>query len=217
MAKSDGAAPASLVLSATVARRYYFDGVSKSDIATELGLSRFKVARLLGHARASGLVRIELDYRGEHYGQKDEEFLRLIDLPQRTPQRLELALSGADGEIRERLRRHGWAVRDAGVDVSTNLETYRSYILRSRGEFSVAKNAYVKTRSGWLSDRSVCYLAAGLPVVRDPARRTGAVETDLLKGDQAVVWEGWRAHGEAPSARGDPHRRSRGCTSRARS
>ncbi len=57
--------PATLVLTATVARRFYFDGESKSDIAEQLGLSRFKVARLLDHARASGLVRIELDYRGE--------------------------------------------------------------------------------------------------------------------------------------------------------
>jgi DNA-binding transcriptional regulator LsrR (DeoR family) len=59
------AGPAQLVLSATVARRYYFDEASKSDIAAELGLSRFKVARLLDHAKATGLVRIELDYRGE--------------------------------------------------------------------------------------------------------------------------------------------------------
>jgi DNA-binding transcriptional regulator LsrR (DeoR family) len=57
--------PAALVLTASVARRFYIDGISKSDIATELGLSRFKVARLLGQARATGLVRIELDYRGE--------------------------------------------------------------------------------------------------------------------------------------------------------
>jgi DNA-binding transcriptional regulator LsrR (DeoR family) len=57
--------PAALVLTATVARRYYFDGISKSDIAAELRLSRFKVARLLDHARESGLVRIEIDYRGE--------------------------------------------------------------------------------------------------------------------------------------------------------
>jgi DNA-binding transcriptional regulator LsrR (DeoR family) len=57
--------PAALVLTASVARRYYVDRVSKSDIAAELGLSRFKVARLLDHAHASGLVRIELDYRGE--------------------------------------------------------------------------------------------------------------------------------------------------------
>lgn len=38
-------------------------------------------------------------------------------------------------------------------------------MLGSRGEFSVAKQAYVKTRSGWFSDRSVCYLAAGRPVI----------------------------------------------------
>jgi DNA-binding transcriptional regulator LsrR (DeoR family) len=59
------AGPAALVLTATVARRYYLEGVSKSDIAGELGISRFKVARLLDHARATGLVRIEIDAPGE--------------------------------------------------------------------------------------------------------------------------------------------------------
>jgi DNA-binding transcriptional regulator LsrR (DeoR family) len=53
------------VLAATVARRYYFDGASKSEIGTELGLSRFKIARVLDEARRSGLVRIELHYEGE--------------------------------------------------------------------------------------------------------------------------------------------------------
>jgi DNA-binding transcriptional regulator LsrR (DeoR family) len=57
--------PAELVLTATVARRFYLEGVNKSDIAAELGLSRFKVARMLDWARATGLVRIELDTRGE--------------------------------------------------------------------------------------------------------------------------------------------------------
>jgi DNA-binding transcriptional regulator LsrR (DeoR family) len=56
--------PAALVLTATVARRYYLDGATKSDIAGELGLSRFKVARLLEEARATGIVRIELDSPG---------------------------------------------------------------------------------------------------------------------------------------------------------
>jgi DNA-binding transcriptional regulator LsrR (DeoR family) len=59
------AGPAALLLTAAVARRYYFDGASKSEIAAELDVSRFKVARLLDQARASGLVRIEFDYRGE--------------------------------------------------------------------------------------------------------------------------------------------------------
>jgi DNA-binding transcriptional regulator LsrR (DeoR family) len=57
--------PAASVLAATVARRYYLEGASKSEIAQELGLSRFKVARVLDHARSSGLVRIELHYEGE--------------------------------------------------------------------------------------------------------------------------------------------------------
>jgi DNA-binding transcriptional regulator LsrR (DeoR family) len=57
--------PAELVLTATVARRFYVDGESKSDIAEQFGVSRFKVARMLDEARATGLVRIELDYRGD--------------------------------------------------------------------------------------------------------------------------------------------------------
>src|SRR3954454_8378252 len=56
--------PAALVLSASVARRYYLDGRSKLEIADEFGLSRFKVARLLDSARDSGLVRIEIGQRG---------------------------------------------------------------------------------------------------------------------------------------------------------
>src|ERR671914_114704 len=65
MANRETAGPAELVLTATVARRFYLDGVSKSDIAAEIGVSRFKVARMLDWARATGLVRIELDTRGE--------------------------------------------------------------------------------------------------------------------------------------------------------
>ncbi len=56
--------PASLVLSALIARRYYLDGRSKVDIADEFGLSRFKVARLIDLARSSGLVRIEIGRQG---------------------------------------------------------------------------------------------------------------------------------------------------------
>src|ERR687886_716941 len=56
--------PAELVLTATVARRYYVDGRSKVEIADEFNLSRFKVARLLDQARSSGLVRIEIGHPG---------------------------------------------------------------------------------------------------------------------------------------------------------
>src|SRR3954452_19353534 len=62
----DGSArgPAQLVLTASVARRYYLDGRSKVEIAEEFNLSRFKVARLLDDARSSGLVRIEIGHPG---------------------------------------------------------------------------------------------------------------------------------------------------------
>ncbi len=52
--------PSEAVLAATVARRYYLLGQAKKDIATDLGINRFKVARLLESAMASGLVRIEI-------------------------------------------------------------------------------------------------------------------------------------------------------------
>jgi DNA-binding transcriptional regulator LsrR (DeoR family) len=64
MARSDPQGPAQLVLTASVARRYYLDGKSKIEIADELHLSRFKVARLLEAARTSGLVKIEIGYPG---------------------------------------------------------------------------------------------------------------------------------------------------------
>jgi DNA-binding transcriptional regulator LsrR (DeoR family) len=62
---AEQAGPAQVVLTASVARRYYLDGLSKIEIAQEYGLSRFKVARLLDAARESGLVRIEIRHEGE--------------------------------------------------------------------------------------------------------------------------------------------------------
>ena len=93
--------------------------------------------------------------------------MRLLELPSYCSQKLELALSGQDAEIAKivkSLKAAGWLVRSAR-EISANLSTYKTYVTGSRGEFSVAKNAYVKTRSGWFSDRSVCYLAAGRPVI----------------------------------------------------
>jgi hypothetical protein len=105
-----------------------------------------------------------ITFEGESYGQKDEEFLRIINLPKRTRQKLEIAISGANHKVKEQLRQAGWQVRDA-EEVGVDMQTYKSYITQSRAEFSVAKNAYVKTWSGWFSDRTVCYLAAGIPAV----------------------------------------------------
>jgi len=99
---------------------------------------------------------------GRSYGGKDVEFARFVDLPHRTAERLEAAISG--DAPRERLVAAGWSVIEAH-SVSATLDDYRRYLQRSRGEWSVAKNAYVATRSGWFSTRSAAYLASGRPAV----------------------------------------------------
>jgi hypothetical protein len=104
-----------------------------------------------------------ITYQGVAYGAKELEFGRVESLPARTTASFELAVGGVNPP-RDRLKRLGWSVVDSEA-VSRTPDDYRSYIQSSRGEFSVAKNVYVATRSGWFSCRSVCYLAAGRPVV----------------------------------------------------
>ena len=93
-------------------------------------------------------------------GNKDREFLRFIDIPGHTSQRFELAVNGPQ----ELLRDHGWSPIDA-MGVSRSLWDYRDFIQGSKAEFGVAKHAYVGRRSGWFSDRTECYLAAGRPAL----------------------------------------------------
>ncbi len=101
-------------------------------------------------------------FDGRVYGGKNVEFAKVVRLPTRTPARLEVALSGT--APRMELVAAGWRVRDAR-EVSATPDAYRSYLARSRGEVTVAKEAYVATRSGWFSSRSASYLAMGRPVV----------------------------------------------------
>jgi hypothetical protein len=93
-------------------------------------------------------------------GNKDQEFVRFIDLPSKTAQSFELAINGPQRLLRE----HGWSTVDA-MGVSRSLWDYRSFIQHSRAEFGVAKHTYVATRSGWFSDRTECYLASGRPAL----------------------------------------------------
>jgi hypothetical protein len=93
-------------------------------------------------------------------GNKDREFGRFLDLPRRTHHALTLAVNGPQTLLRE----HGWATVDA-MSVSRSLWDYRDFIQGSKGEFGIAKHAYVSRRSGWFSDRTECYLAAGRPAV----------------------------------------------------
>jgi hypothetical protein len=107
----------------------------------------------------------DIEWNGETYlWSKHLQFMEFVDLPQHTPQPLELALACDDQDVLEMLRRCGWRVVDA-LPLSTAILPYRDYIRASRGEFTVAKDQYVRTNSGWFSDRSASYLAAGKPVI----------------------------------------------------
>ncbi len=108
----------------------------------------------------------DLTYQGTTLQwKKRTEWLRCLDLPRRTGATFEIAMDveSVPGDP-ELLARHGWQVV-APLHVSTDPWHYRDYICRSRGEFSVAKEMYVRLCSGWFSDRTACYLAAGRPVV----------------------------------------------------
>lgn len=107
----------------------------------------------------------DVEWRGETYTwSKHHEFMKVLDLPARTGAEFELALSIDHPEDEALLAEHGWGLVDGGA-LSREIDPYRGYVRSSRGEFTVAKDQNVRLRSGWFSDRSACYLAAGRPVV----------------------------------------------------
>jgi hypothetical protein len=103
----------------------------------------------------------DLEHNGRRYGQKDVEFPRFLDLPRLSGQPFRIALTGAPTEP---LAAFGWEA-EPGWEPSRTAASYRDYIRGSRAEFGVAKQGYVESRSGWFSDRSVCFLASGRPVL----------------------------------------------------
>jgi len=113
----------------------------------------------------------DLELRGVRYHwRKSLEWRKFLDLPTRTGERFEVAMDvDRVAEDAGRLRAAGWEIRSP-LEVSLDYEAYRGYIQESKGEFSAAKGMNVELRTGWFSDRSVCYLAAGRPVI---TMRTG--------------------------------------------
>lgn len=108
----------------------------------------------------------DVTFAGELFAwRKRTEWFHFLDLPTTTGQPFRVAMDVASqpGDL-ARLRAAGWEVVDP-LAVSADPEVYRAFIRGSRGEFTVAKDVNVRLRSGWFSDRSACYLAAGRPVV----------------------------------------------------
>jgi hypothetical protein len=105
-----------------------------------------------------------LEWRGDTwYWTKDREFEKILDLPKLRNVPFELATS-VDEKVQKLLRDHGWR-QTGSVEISRDAELYRKYIQQSRGEFTVARDQYVRPNTGWFSDRTCCYLAAGRPVI----------------------------------------------------
>ena len=150
----------------------------------------------------------DIEFAGARYvWSKHVNFLRFLDLPRRRPQTcFALAMAPPDHAARDLIANAGWSLVDPGP-VSADMSAYRGFIADSRGELTVAKDIYVRPNSGWFSDRSVCYLAAGRPVV---TMRTGfskfypvgrglfefASEDDALAGIDAIAAD-YRGHSRA--------------------
>jgi hypothetical protein len=116
----------------------------------------------------------DITWRGDKYlWSKSREFLRFIAAPKKSGEIFELATNIEDANIRAKFLRNGWRLR-CPLQMSVDYWLYRDYIRRSKGEFTVAKDQYVRLNTGWFSDRSGCYLAAGRPVV---IQETGFTKT----------------------------------------
>jgi len=117
----------------------------------------------IGNYRQEGT---DIEWEGSVYSwSKHHEWERFIDLPKRSGQDFELALMHCEGSDRERMLAAGWRIASPASMSLDPFGAYRRFIQSSRGEFTVAKDQNVRLRSGWFSERAVCYLASGKPVV----------------------------------------------------
>jgi hypothetical protein len=126
------------------------------------GRVRHAALTTVGHWRSYGSI----EHGGVHYGQKAHALRGLLDLPRRTDARFALALGIHRDEWRDlaALGEHGWNVIDPDA-VAATPDLYAAFVRGSWAEFGLAKSGYAASRCGWFSDRSVCYLASGRPVL----------------------------------------------------
>lgn len=107
----------------------------------------------------------DITWRGKKYlWSKSREFLRFISAPKKAGETFEMATNINDAGTRRKFEQNGWHLTSP-LQLSVDYWLYRDYIQRSKGEFTVAKDQYVRLNTGWFSDRSACYLAAGRPVI----------------------------------------------------
>jgi hypothetical protein len=125
--------------------------------------SRAAVFTSVANWSTSGLK--DIAWRGEKYlWSKSREFLRFVAAPKKAGETFELATNIKDAKTRAKFLHNGWRFHSP-LQLSVDYWLYRDYVRRSKGEFTVAKDQYVRLNTGWFSDRSACYLAAGRPVI----------------------------------------------------
>src|SRR5436189_4821561 len=130
---------------------------------TKRSPSRAAVFTTVANWSTSGLK--DISWRKRKYlWSKSREFLRFISAPKKAGETFEMATNIEHTATRKEFERNGWRLR-CPMQMSVDYWLYRDYIQRSKGEFTVAKDQYVRLNSGWFSDRSACYLAAGRPVI----------------------------------------------------
>jgi hypothetical protein len=116
----------------------------------------------VGHWRSYGSIENE----GIFFGQKAHSLRRFIALPTLIDEKFLLALAIHPDEHKDltALAENGWRCLDPARVARTPVD-YRRFIRGSKAEFGIAKSGYVASRCGWISDRSLCYLASGRPVL----------------------------------------------------
>jgi hypothetical protein len=139
---------------------------------TDRALQRAAAFTSVANWSTSGLK--DITWRRKKYlWSKSREFLRFISAPKKSGEPFELATNIEDVKTQKRFLRNGWRLR-CPLQMSVDYWRYRDYIRRSKGEFTVAKDQYVRLNTGWFSDRSACYLAAGRPLI---TQETGFTNT----------------------------------------
>jgi hypothetical protein len=135
----------------------------------------------------------DITWRGRKYlWSKSREFLRFVAAPKKSGETFELATNIQDARTRKKFLSNGWRFTSP-LQISVDYWLYRDYIQQSKGEFTVAKDQYVRLNTGWFSDRSACYLAASRPVI---TQETGF--TKNYGGDKGLV--AFRSLGEIAEA-----------------
>lgn len=152
-----------------------------------------------------------VEYDGERYGLRVHEFRQFAAVPRETGLDFEIALDidPEDHADASRLVEGGWRLSDPR-SVSGTPQHYRRYVQASLAEFAIAKGMYVRARTGWVSDRTACYLASGRPAIVQDTGLDGAIETGMglltfSTPEEAIsaartVHVDWRRHARAARA-----------------